>query len=121
MIIRALIVEDDPVIALEIEHVLRSAGFEIANCVPSIPKALAVLESCECDFAVLDANLRGESVERAAVALEKLGKPFLFVSGYGRVHLPARFLDVPLLSKPFIAAELIRSVRAILRPDRATN
>jgi DNA-binding response OmpR family regulator len=121
MTVRALIVEDDPVIALEIEHALRSAGFEIANCVPSIPKALAALKSCECDFAVLDANLRGESVEPAAVALKNLGKPFLFVSGYGRAHLPARFLDIPLLAKPFNAAELIRSVNAILKPDRATH
>jgi hypothetical protein len=39
----------------------------------------------------------------------------------GRVHLPARFFDVPLLSKPFNAAELIRSVKAILKPDRSTN
>ena len=121
MTIRALIVEDDPVIALEIEHILRSAGFEIANCVPSIPKALTVLTSCECDFAVLDANLRGKSVEPVAIALKNLGKPFLFVSGYGRIHLPARFLDAPLLSKPFNAAELIRSVTAILQPDRAAN
>jgi DNA-binding response OmpR family regulator len=121
MTIRALIVEDDPVIALEIEHILRSAGFEIAKCVPSIRKALAMLKSCECDFAVLDANLRGESVEPAAVALENLGKPFLFISGYGRVHLPDRFLDAPLLSKPFNAAELVRSVNSILQPDRAAN
>jgi DNA-binding response OmpR family regulator len=118
---RALIVEDDPAIALEIEHTLRSAGFEIAKCVPSIPKALAALKSCECDFAVLDANLRGQSVEPAAVALKDLGKPFLFVSGYGRVHLPACFLDAPLLSKPFNAAELIRSINAILQSDRAAN
>jgi DNA-binding response OmpR family regulator len=121
MTIRALIVEDDPVIALEIENILRNAGFEIANCVPSIPKALAVLKSCDCDFAVLDANLRGESVEPAAVALKNLGTPFLFVSGYGRVHLPARFSDVPLLAKPFNAAELISSVNAILHPNRAAN
>jgi DNA-binding response OmpR family regulator len=114
-------VEDDPVIALEIEHILCRAGFEIANCVSSIPKALAVLKSCGCDFAVLDANLRGESVEPAAVALKNLGRPFLFVSGYGRVHLPARFLDAPLLSKPLNAEELIRSVNAILQPHRPGN
>jgi DNA-binding response OmpR family regulator len=118
---RALIVEDDPVIALEIEYSLRSAGFEIASCVSPVPKALTVFKSCECDFALLNANLRGESVEPAAIAPKYLGKPFLFVSGYGRVHLQARFRDNPLLSKPFNAAELICSVNAVLQPDRAAN
>ncbi|MGA7324140.1 MAG: response regulator [Rhodomicrobium sp.] len=114
---RILIVEDEPVVALEIEHILRSAGFEIASNVPSIEKALAALNASDCDFAVLDANLRGKSVEPVAVALERRGKPFLFVSGYGRACLPACFNDAPLLSKPFNAAELILSVNRVLQPE----
>jgi DNA-binding response OmpR family regulator len=115
MTARILIVEDEPFVALEIEHILRSAGFEIASSVPSVEKALAALNTCDCDLAVLDANLRGESAEPVGLALRKRGKPFLFVSGYGRSYLPVCFNDSPLLSKPFNAAELIQSVKHVLQ------
>ena len=80
MTTRILIVEDEPVVAFEIEQILRSAGFEVAASVPSIKKALAALDTCDCDFALLDANLPGESVAPVAAALQSRGKPFLFVS-----------------------------------------
>ena len=121
MTMKALIVEDEPLVALELEQVLRSACFGISGCVGSIERALAVLDKCGCDFAVLDANLRGKSVEPVAAALKDRGKPVLFVSGYGRSCLPASFFDAPLVSKPFKAAELIRAVKEILQTDLPSN
>jgi DNA-binding response OmpR family regulator len=111
---KVLIVEDEPLVALQIEDVLREAGFEITGCVGSLDKAIAILKDDDCDIAVLDANLRGDSVAPVAVALQQRGKPFLFVSGYERVHLPEAFLDAPLLSKPFEPGELITTVRQLL-------
>jgi len=113
MTTRVLIVEDEPLVAIDMEAVLRRAGFEIVACVGSLNKAMDALNNGECDVGVLDANLHGESVEPVAVALRQYGKPFLFVSGYGRVHLPTRFADAPLLPKPFEPTELIRAVKQI--------
>jgi DNA-binding response OmpR family regulator len=113
MTTRVLIVEDEPLVALDMEAVLRMGGFEIAACVGSLNKALDVLNNGDCDVGVLDANLRGESVEPVAASLRQCGRPFLFVSGYGRAHLPSRFLDAPLLAKPFEPSELIRAVKQI--------
>ena len=121
MTARILIVEDEPVVAFEIEQILRSAGFEVAASVPSIKKALAALDTCDCDFALLDANLRGESVAPVAAALQSRGKPFLFVSGYGRAYLPSCFDDAPLLAKPFNAAELIRSIKHMLLSEPSSG
>jgi DNA-binding response OmpR family regulator len=114
MTAKVLIVEDEPAIALEIESILSRVGFAIAGCVASVDRALDVIERRKCDIALLDANLHGESVEPVAAALTQRRIPFLFVSGYGRVFLPERFLDAPLLSKPFEPAELIRRVRQLL-------
>ena len=111
MTARVLIVEDEAVIALEMQSILSQAGFAIAGCVASIEKALTVLDREGCDLAVLDANLRGQGVEPVAWALRQRGTPFCFISGYGRAYLPAPFLDVPLLSKPFEPDDLIRVVR----------
>jgi DNA-binding response OmpR family regulator len=111
---RVLVVEDEPIIALEIEDILRDAGFEIAGCVGSVDNALAMLKGVDCDVAVLDANLRGKTVEPVAVALHQRGRPFLFVSGYRRVYLPDAFPDAPHLSKPFEPGELITAIRQLL-------
>ena len=111
---KVLIVEDEPIVALEIENILLEAGFEIVGCVGSLNKALAALKDTDCDIAVLDANLRGDSAAPMAMALRERGRPFLFVSGFERAYLPAAFLDEPLLSKPFEPGELIAAVTRLL-------
>jgi DNA-binding response OmpR family regulator len=63
MTARVLIVEDDPVIAFEAEAALREAGFEVADLANSVERGLAAIHAGHCDVVVLDANLRGESVE----------------------------------------------------------
>jgi DNA-binding response OmpR family regulator len=50
--------------------ILRGAGFEIAGCAGSVDKALSALKDSDCDIAILDANLRGQSVESVAKALQ---------------------------------------------------
>ena len=111
---KVLIVEDEPIVAFQIEDTLREAGFEIVGCVGSLDRALTMLKNGDCDIAILDANLRGDSVAPVATALQQRGRPFLFVSGYERIHLPEAYLDAPLLSKPFEPGELIRAVRQLL-------
>jgi DNA-binding response OmpR family regulator len=111
---KVLIVEDEPIVAFEIENILQEAGFEIVGCVGSLNKALATLKDTDCDIAVLDANLRGDSAAPMAMALRERGRPFLFVSGFERANLPAAFLDEPLLAKPFEPGELVAAVTRLL-------
>ena len=58
---RILIVEDEPVIALNLEELLVDAGFKIAAIAGKLEKALALIESGACDAAIVDANLAGVS------------------------------------------------------------
>jgi len=118
---KVLIVEDEPIVAFEIEDILQAAGFEIVGCVGSLHKALATLKDTDCDVAVLDANLRGDSAAPVANALRERGRPFLFVSGAERAHLPAGCLDVPLLSKPFEPGALIAAVSRLLSAARTSG
>lgn len=110
---RVLILEDEPVIALEIEDVIRAAGYETV-LVASVDHASAKIAAAEFDCAVLDANLRGERVDKVALALQARQTPFLFVSGYGREALPACCPDAVLLSKPFKPQQLISQLEALL-------
>jgi DNA-binding NtrC family response regulator len=111
---RVLIVEDEPIIALDLEAILRDAGFRIAGVVGTVARALQVLQTRSCDVAVLDRNVRGESIEGVASFLDERGIPFVYVSGYGREVLSAEDNRAPLLTKPIDPSELVETVNKVL-------
>lgn len=102
---RILIIEDEPLVALEICQILEDAGATAMGPVATRQEALAAI-TADLDGALLDGNLHGESVDEIAAALGAQGVPFLFVSGYGRDHLPAGFANTEVLGKPFSSAQL---------------
>lgn len=111
---RVLVVEDEPLIAMEIAETLSDAGFEVIGPAHSVAQALALIENTGCECAVLDTNLGRETAEPIAVALRSLKVPFISVSGYSREQQPLALRDAPLLAKPLqrdgLVAEIIRQV-----------
>lgn len=104
--VRVLVVEDEGPIALMIEYMLEEMGCIIAGSVASVPDALECVNTGGFEFALLDVNLRGTSVEPVADALIKAGIPFAFASGYGRAGVPPHLQDRPVIRKPFTSADL---------------
>jgi CheY-like chemotaxis protein len=104
---RFLVIEDEPLVALDIAAGLEEAGADVVASTGSIKEALAVIESKVFDAALLDGNLNGRPVDEVAAALTRRKVPFLFVTGYGREDLPAAFRNVAVLSKPFSQQQLI--------------
>jgi CheY-like chemotaxis protein len=113
--LRVLIIEDEPLVSLEIASILRDAGAEPVGPFASLASALEKSKAGGFDAAVLDGNLLGEPVDDVAVVLSAAAVPFVFISGYGRESLPKAFSHVPLLSKPFEPATLIEAVRKLTR------
>ncbi|WP_424813691.1 response regulator [Roseococcus sp. YIM B11640] len=111
---RILIVEDEPIIAMQMALVLEQAGAIIQGQAGSVRQALSLIEAGSPDAALLDGNLRGEEVSDVASALTERGVPFVFVSGYGRESLPRAFGSVPLLNKPFSTADLVAAAQRLL-------
>ena len=108
-------VEDELVIAMELESVLRGLGCVVIDAVPTIEQALRALERLRPDFAVLDVNLRGERVPPVAEALQQQGVPFVLVTGYGSERLHEEALrDAVLLRKPVDGHRLARAMAEIL-------
>lgn len=112
--VRILIVDDEPAIALGLSRVLVARGFEIAGLASSVKMAITSLNEADCDIALLDLNLRGESVEPVARALHRRGRPIIFMSGYSERELPTEFSGVPFLRKPFDADELVAVIQQLL-------
>jgi PAS domain S-box-containing protein len=111
---RVLIIEDEPLLSMDMEASLAEAGCEVGGPVGTIAKAKQLIAGMDFDAALLDANLAGESVDELAVALTQRNIPFAFVTGYGREALPDGFREALLLGKPFSKEQLRSVVQTLL-------
>jgi DNA-binding response OmpR family regulator len=113
---RILVVEDEFLVAMQIESILTRAGWRVIGSAGTLSSAVSLARKSACDAALLDVNLRGERADEVAEILFARGVPFLFVSGYGRGNLPAAFRQsVELIAKPFSDRTLVEAVRNLIR------
>jgi DNA-binding response OmpR family regulator len=112
--IRVLVVEDEPIIGLDIRQHLANAGFEVLGPATSVADALPFITAPGCDVAVLNVNLGNETSEPIARRLQASGKPFVVLSGYPMNGLPPSFDGATFLAKPTPMAELVAAVRACI-------
>lgn len=101
-----LLVEDEFIIALLLEEMLRDLGYRVLGPVARLGKALEMARREGVDAAILDINLNGEEVYPVAETLAARGIPFVFVTGYGRDRLRAPYCNSPTLPKPFRRGDL---------------
>jgi CheY-like chemotaxis protein len=118
---RVLIVEDELIIAMELESLLRRLGYVVLEPAPTIQRALRAVTDQQPDVAVLDMNLQGERATPVAEALQEQGVPFVLVTGYGSERLPERALrNAPCLHKPVDGHQLASAISEVLtRQQRA--
>ena len=103
---RVLLVEDQMVIAMEIEDVLLELGCVVVGPVGRLEAAVRLAREEALDAAILDVNLGGEKVFPVAEALQTRSIPFIFSTGYGEAALPEKWRGLLRLDKPFRRAQL---------------
>src|ERR1700722_9234067 len=116
-----LIVEDDPIIALDFEDTILGFGVKAVRTAANVARALDLIADRAPDFALLDVSLTREKSFAIAERLEALEIPFVFITGYGAdIRLPAAFADRPRLTKPYStdALKALLESRAV-RPSQA--
>lgn len=114
---RILVVEDEGLVAMALEELLKASGYEVVGPAPSTRKALKLIESEVIDAGVLDINLGDERVDSVALALARSHIPFLFCTGYSnKTALPPAFSDRRVLTKPYRGPELLGSIASLLTP-----
>jgi CheY-like chemotaxis protein len=102
-----LIVEDDPIIALDFEDTIFGFGVTAVRTASSVARALDMISERTPDFALLDVSLIREKSFAIAERLDALKIPYIFVTGYGAdAGVPAAFSDKPRLPKPCSSAAL---------------
>src|SRR3954447_17956669 len=84
-----LVVEDEFLIAMDLELLLRRHGWRLLGPAATVGEALRLLRSGTPDVALLDINLRGEPVTPVAEALRPRRVPFVLASAYDHHGLEA--------------------------------
>lgn len=110
---RILVVEDDYMIAESLKQDLQSLGAEVIGPVSSVEQAIACIAQAPwLDAAVLDINLGSEMVFPVANDLSRRAIPFVFLTGYNRSAVAARYADVPVFEKPVEPVTLAKTILA---------
>jgi two-component SAPR family response regulator len=119
--LKVLVVEDESLVALDIENMLEEMGCKVVASVPRLVRALDLASRLDFDLAVLDINLAGEVVYPLAFRLAARGIPFVFSTGYSTASVPPELSDRPILKKPVMLANLKRAVAQARTGIRSVN
>ena len=103
---RALIVEDEILIAHDLEAEMQALGFDVCGLAPNARQARSLAMSNEPDVVLMDVNLEGgrEGIEAARWLREVCDTAIVFVTSYNdddtveRIH--ERVPGAPVLPKP---------------------
>ena len=113
-----LVVEDDTLIALDIEQMLTDLGAVRVTVAHDLSMALRSLEAGWPDMAILDLHLGAHDSLPLARLLAAAGKPFLFLTGYHEQHM-AKLRDhdcaAHVMEKPFSIEALAKVVLRMLK------
>jgi DNA-binding NtrC family response regulator len=118
--LRVLIVEDQLLIALDLEIILESYGYEVVGPVASVSVASRIIAHERIDAALVDFVLNDGEASPLVEVLTAHSIPFALCTGSHASEMSARYPHAPVLSKPF-RSEDVRDVVAKLMASKPVN
>ncbi|MGO4387984.1 HWE histidine kinase domain-containing protein [Microvirga sp. 2YAF29] len=117
--ISLLLVEDQLLIALDVEAMLGERGIGDVTTSGTVSDALRKLSESTPSAAILDVNLGSETSIPVAEELARRNIPFVFATGYGEKGMvPASLANVPVVRKPYDADSLAEAVIQVIATSR---
>ena len=116
---RILIVEDEVIVAFNMECEIQDAGGEVVGPAYSVAEARTLL--AKIDAAVLDININGEQIWSIAETLASRGVPFVFASAncLDPNGMPGGYSKVPCFDKPVSMTRLIATLADLTQRSAA--
>ena len=109
-----LIVEDEPLIALEVHAVFSAAGASIVSA-SDTREALRTISLPDLSAAVVDMNLGSEDCSAVCKRLSDRGIRFIFYTGEARADILLKWPDAPVLTKLADKQRIVEVVAGVLR------
>lgn len=107
---RILVVEDEALVAMELNQVLSEQGWQVVGPAATLEEALALAEQELFDVALLDVNIHGRRSYPVADALSDRGIPHLFLTGYQIVDGDPGPKTAIVLQKPVDPGALLKAL-----------
>ncbi len=111
--IRVLIIEDDPLIAIDIEQILNNLNFIVSGTAYTVEDALHQLKNNTPDAVLMDINLEDEKdgIDIAEIINDKYQLPFIFLTSHAdkltleraKKTKPAGYIIKPFDEKDLLA------------------
>jgi len=116
---KVLIVEDEAIIAAEIESTLNMLGYQICGKSMNGDKALDLFKTADPDIVLLDINIKGtlSGIDLAEVIREKYHFPFVFLTSYSDLDTLAKVqktMPYGYIVKPFTDKDLRSNIELAL-------
>lgn len=109
---RVLVIEDEFILAEELNVELNDAGAIVLGPVGYLEDAFDLIDAeTRIDGAILDVNLGGEPVYPVADRLLARGVPMVFTTGYSSASIPERFAHVVRCEKPIVMSKVAEAMR----------
>jgi DNA-binding response OmpR family regulator len=110
-----LVLEDEALIALNVQDELQDAGYEVAGPFSTCSAALEWLQTTTPDMAILDTTLKDGPCREIALELSRREVPFLIYSGYQEDRqLLSEFDHITWIEKPVPSEVLVQSCQQLL-------
>lgn len=111
---QVLVVEDEMLVAMQIEDMLGDLGCASITLAASVEAALNSVSANTFDLATLDLNLNGTKSYAVAEALQARHIPFAFSTGYGAQAVDDEYRVHPVLAKPYTSSQLEKVICGLL-------
>ncbi|MDY8109976.1 response regulator [Fulvimarina sp. 2208YS6-2-32] len=113
--LRVFVVEDESVIAMQLEDMLLDVGCEVVGPAMRFKAAQTLVEEdLDVGVAILDVNLGDRTVFPIAERLRAFEIPIVFATGYGRDGVPSEWTVYPILQKPYTARQIEDAILTIV-------
>jgi len=110
-----LVVEDQAIVACDLQRFLDSTGYRVIGPVGSPDEALSTIASSKLDGAVLDVKLTGDAAPQIADALKAAKVPHIFINGWAvGPPIPEQCRNRPLLNNPYDYRSLLDALNGAM-------
>ena len=113
---KILVVEDEPIIALDLQVILESFGFDVCGPVPSGEESIKAASFFRPDVVLMDVKLKGKmsGLDAARIINTHLHIPIIYLTAYGddmTVKEASEITSFGYIRKPFVENEVEEKIR----------